>query len=178
MQELLSLVATPQAPKDANADWNKVEGDLGLRLPEDYKHFITHYGRGTLCNVLWFASPFNCLDPPTRRAVSAREYWTSWAGIYNDWGRTKREVTRPVYPEIPGLFPFGIYGDTDVLSWYTVGEPQQWEVLYFDRQGRFLEVKGLGFLDFVLAALNGSVPLPDDVFGKDMLDQPRIYTPD
>src|SRR5262249_10794441 len=112
IQELLSLVPPAPEPKDAKGDWNKVEGDLGLALPEDYKQFITHYGRGTLCNLFWFASPFNCVDPPTRRPVSAREYWTSWAGIYNDWGKTKRDIPFPVYPTIPGLFPWGIYGDT------------------------------------------------------------------
>ena len=183
MQELLSLVPPPEEPKDAKGDWNKVEGDLGLGLPEDYKQFITHYGRGTLCNLFWFASPFNCVDPTicvgpkAGRPVSAREYWTFWAGIYNDWGKTERNIPFPVYPTTPGLFPWGIYGDTDVLSWYTLGEPQQWEILYLDRQSRFLELKGLGFLGFLLAALKGTVPLPDDAFGKDMLDQPRVYTP-
>ena len=35
--KLLSHISPPSRPLNADGDWNEIEGDLGLTLPEDYK---------------------------------------------------------------------------------------------------------------------------------------------
>jgi hypothetical protein len=41
----------------------------------------------------------------------------------------------------------------------------------------FIKVPGLGFAEFLVAALKGAVPLPERVFDKQVMSQPRAYEP-
>jgi hypothetical protein len=47
--ELRRLVPPPAHPDGADGDWAACERELQLRLPEDYKEFISAYGSGTIC---------------------------------------------------------------------------------------------------------------------------------
>ena len=41
LDELVSMVPPPKVATCASGDWLKAEADLGLKLPSDYKSFIT-----------------------------------------------------------------------------------------------------------------------------------------
>jgi hypothetical protein len=174
IEELRRLVPPPAAPNGAAGDWAACEQELQLRLPEDYKEFISTYGSGTLCGLFEISSPFSS---PLLWKTNVRDWWMRWAGIYDCWGEVPRVLPYPRYPAVPGLLPWATYGDVDVLSWYTLGEPQQWCVVYDDWEEGFIEVPGLGFAGFLVAALRGTVPLPERIFGKHVLGEPRGYEP-
>jgi hypothetical protein len=174
VEELRRLVPPPPAPNGADGDWAACERELQLRLPEDYKEFISAYGSGTLCRLFAISSPFSS---PMLWKTNVRDWWVKWAGIYDCWGDEDRVLPYPRYPDVPGLLPWATYGDVDVLSWYTAGEPNQWYVIYDDHYEGFAEVPGFGFADFLVAALKGAVPLPERVFDKEVMGQPKIYQP-
>jgi hypothetical protein len=167
--ELRRLVPPPDIRNRADGDWAACEKELQLRLPVDYKEFISTYGSGTLCSLFAISSPFETPRP--------REWWTKWAGIYDCWGDVPRALSYPRYPAVPGLLPWGTYGDVDVLSWFTDGEPHEWRIVYDDREEGFFEIPKLGFAEFLLAALKETVPLPKSVFSKELLDLPSVFKP-
>jgi hypothetical protein len=178
VEELRRLVCPPAQPKDAKGDWATCERELGLRLPEDYKDFITAYGRGTLCTLFNIPSPFTPAWPWTKGPISRKEWWAWWAGIYEDWGKTPRAMPYQPYPAVPGLLPWAIYGDLDVLSWYTAGEPDQWHIVYLHPIEGFWEIPiPQGFAEFLVAALKGTAPLPERTLGRDVLEMPYEFQP-
>jgi hypothetical protein len=170
---LRHLVPPPTRPVDAEGDWIACEVELGLQLPLDYKNYISTYGRG-YCSAFDIPSPFTKVRPWKTAPKSPREWWVEWVGIYDDWGKTPRKIPYPVYPDVPGLLPWAIYGDVDVLSWYTRGAPGQWPLVYLGREEGFLEIPRMGFTDFLVAALEGTAPLPASVLAPDL---PRVFTP-
>ena len=177
MQELLVRVPPPAKPNNASGDWKQVEESLGMVLPDDYKEFINSYGSGTLCSLFSIPSPFNIIRFSTKERISPREYWLSWVEIYQDWEQAGRQIAYPVYPSTPGLFPCGRYGDVDILNWFTVGEASQWHIVFFSREHSLAEIRGFGFATFLLAALKGTVPLPEKVLGKHVMDMPSVFEP-
>jgi hypothetical protein len=153
--ELRRLVPPPDEAHNAIGDWAACERELGHPLPDDYKEFISAYGSGILCALFDIPSPFSLTQ---LGKVAPREWWVQWAGIYDASGETPTELPYPAYPSIPGLLPWGLYGDVNVLSWYTGGDPSRWHVVYQHREDGFFEVPGMGFAAFLVAALNGTVP--------------------
>jgi hypothetical protein len=175
LSELSKLVPPPAEPKDSKGDWVRIEHDLGLTLPDDYKGYIELYGSGVLCSFFSIRSPF-MLERQYR--VSPREAWIAWAEFFRDWGReTHQEVPFPVYPEIPGLLPWGTYGDVDSVGWLTDKPSNEWHIVYLNQHDGFFELHELGFTQFLVAALKGKVPLPDSVFGKHILEEPYVFQP-
>jgi hypothetical protein len=172
--DLIRVVPPPKMPLAASGDWSEVEREMGLVFPNDYKEFIANYGAGAFCSYLLIHSPFLFKVPPWTEIVSPKVGWTWWSGIYSDWDPSSPKLKFGVYPEVPGLLPCGLYGDIDVLGWLTDEQPDKWYVVYFSRQGLF-ELKGIGFLDFLLGSLEGKIPLPASVFGKEIQKAPRIY---
>src|SRR5437763_524789 len=144
VEELRRLVPPPAAPNGADGDWAACERELQLRLPEDYKEFISTYGSGTLCRLFEISSPFSS---PLLWKTGVR-----WAGIYDCFGEIPRVLPYPRYPAVPGLLPWATYGDVNVLSWYTAGETHEWRVVYDERHDGFFEVPDLGFAEFLVAA--------------------------
>jgi hypothetical protein len=100
--ELRCLVPPPAHPDGADGDWTACERELQLRLPDDYKEFISAYGSGTLCRSFEILSPF---DSPQRWRTTVRGWWVNWARIYDCWGEFPRDLPYPPYPAVPGLLP-------------------------------------------------------------------------
>ncbi len=175
LQELARLVPPPAEPKHAKGDWKSLEQDMGLVLPGDYEEYIELYGSGTMCAYFAIDSPFSLAS---HYKVTTREGWLKWTGIYHCWGEEpESEVPFPLYPKVPGLLPWGIYGDVDVLGWLTDTDPTCWHIVYMDREKGFFDLPGVGFLAFLLAAIKGEAPLPESVLGKHVLSVPHVFKP-
>jgi hypothetical protein len=176
LEELVKLVPPPAEPRNAQGDWDQIQQNLGLVLPADYKEYVELYGSGVLCSFFSIHSPF-ALE--RQYGVSTRQAWSARAEIFRDWGEeTHQEVPFPIYPEPTGLLPWGTYGDVDVLGWRTGVVPDRWFIVYLDHWDGFFELREMGFLRFLVAAIKGEVPLPDNVFGKDiLLAEPRRFRP-
>ena len=144
LDELLAVLVPPERPFRATGNWELVESEIGLKLPADYKAYLAAYGGG-LVNSISIPSPFDVSN-------DVRNWWERWAAEYVD-------VPYPVFPEPGGLLPFGRVGGMDNLNWLTVGEPDQWPFVYYDRERGFFEIKGLSAVAFVLEAVTQRSPL-------------------
>jgi hypothetical protein len=151
LDELLTVLPPPKRPLHNQGDWVAVEAAIGLRLPEDYKAFITAYGRGTINNCLEIESPFGTKP-------NVRDWWVNWAAFY-ECVTEYEPLPYPVYPQPGGLLPFGTLGDVNILNWHTVGESESWPFVYYDRAEGFFEIKGLTAVEFVLEAVTRRSPL-------------------
>ena len=50
------LQQPPMIPR--TYQWDQIEAELHVRLPDDYKQLIETYGCGSINEFLWFLSPF------------------------------------------------------------------------------------------------------------------------
>src|SRR5262245_34542462 len=46
LDKLIASIPPPQRPSGVSGSWDVVEHDLGLKLPDDYKRFVSTYGTG------------------------------------------------------------------------------------------------------------------------------------
>ena len=162
IDELRLVLPPPARPMNCTGDWAAVEHAIGLRLPSDYKTFISIYGSGMINGCLDVQSPFGI-------KTDAREWWLNWVDVYACDAKF-RPISYPIFPEPGGLLPFGTLGDMDILNWRTVGESDQWPFVYYHRTEGFFEIGGLTAVDFVLEAVTRRSPLlarlrTDSVFG-------------
>jgi hypothetical protein len=97
----------------AHGNWEALEAAMGLRLPTDYKAYITAYGSGMVNNCLDIPSPL-------RPGEDVRRWWTNWAEFYPDVAEYVH-TPYPVFPQPGGLLPFGTLRDVDILNWLTIG---------------------------------------------------------
>jgi uncharacterized protein (TIGR02996 family) len=151
LDELRLVLPPPKRRLHADGDWGEVEAALGLRLPADYKAFIGTYGSGTI-GPLEFVSPLGV-------GADVRRWWANWAAFYPDIAEYGEEIPYPVFPQLGGLLPFGTLGSVDILNWLTLGEPDCWPFVYYDRDEGLFEVKGLSAVEFVLEAVTQQSPL-------------------
>jgi SMI1-KNR4 cell-wall len=149
IEALLALV--PSTPLDDDDwpgiqyDWNIVEDELGMALPDDYQEFIECYGFVRLDDFLMVYSPFaprgpgNLLD---QLSLDLDAYRTA---------RTGREAEMPLapLPEPGGLLPLGRTDNGDQLFWLTVGTPNAWPIILIaegDRRHERIEMSITRFL--------------------------------
>jgi SMI1-KNR4 cell-wall len=56
LKRLLPLpVSVKESPNES--DWDKIENKLNLKLPQDFKGFITNYGTGSVADEHFFFNP-------------------------------------------------------------------------------------------------------------------------
>jgi hypothetical protein len=131
-----------------------VESELGTRLPDDYKEFITTYGSGTIGELrVWVFDPF-AADPMHRLNAQAeaifRAYRTLTHGGY--------ELPYPLFPESDGLLPCGSTGNGDYLHWRTKGTPNRWTVVVWQcAEVEFQDLAPRGLVAFLADLVAGKI---------------------
>lgn len=151
LDELTAILSPPTRPRhgDSPRDWEAVEEELGLQLPEDYKQFVDLYGVGVVED-----------DTTEIRIKSPRD--KSGYDQLLDIGRARAESVletedpeeRPysVHPQIPGLLPIATDVNGYTLFLFTRGEPEEWPVTILSESGDFEEHPG-PFTAFLLGVL-------------------------
>jgi hypothetical protein len=102
-----------------------IEDRLGLRLPTDYKQLCCTYGVGDWLRFLDHVNPL---------AYATFEEYLADITVQLDAERSMREkfpeyVPFALYPEVGGLFFWGITENGDQLYWLTQGEPDIWPII-------------------------------------------------
>lgn len=93
--------------------WKKVENEIGICFPEDYKMFIDSYGSGEINEFLWILSPFsknenlNCIN----RFKVMKESYYSMKEEFPEY------FLLNFFDGKNGLFPWGITENGDELFW-------------------------------------------------------------
>jgi len=162
--DLTALVAPPNSPTEVpkHPDWDIVEGELALSLPSDYKDFVTQYGSGLLGNFIRVFNPFAsseylALVPCVQRISKIRSESKTTEG--------DEEVPYGIYPNSPGIVPWGNDENGNTLYWLTDGSPENWPIVVGEGRGRRWEQFALPMTTFLAKALKGDAKCniwPDD----------------
>jgi hypothetical protein len=124
------------------AEFHRVEDELRLELPTDYKRLIIAYGDGNWQNFWRLLNPFS-----PNRYINL--LWQSIQESESDTNRVWAErVTREefpsehpyphIYPEPGGILPWVGTDNGGTFWWITKGAPDTWQTIY-DPDGRSLE---------------------------------------
>jgi hypothetical protein len=143
IEELLCAVRLPPESVDVG-DVEKeqlVEQQLGIQLPSDYKHFWRRYGAGEFYD-------------PDRLTV---RIWNPFSEHHSDHLSTEcdhlraweEEVPYRVYPEVPGLLPWGSDDNGYTLYWLTDGPPDKWPVLFRSPHEAYFEQFDLSMTSYL-----------------------------
>jgi hypothetical protein len=168
MDGLRNLIAPPadlQETGDLKA-WEKIEAQLGLQLPLDYKAFINLYGSGSFDGFLMVYNPF-----------SQNEYLNLFFALdtLHEADQQTRRMGDPtwtavwpfeLYPAVGGLLPWGFttqLGQT--FFWQIKGPPESWETIFYNLRNGEYEVWKYQLTEFLYRLLTrkiASVLLPED----------------
>jgi hypothetical protein len=138
LEALGLIVPPPAAPAETGsaAEWKRVERELQLSLPADYKGLIARYGSGGFGDFLYPLNPFvankhgNLLQRAEVILAAERS-----SGMWRHHG-----VPFSLYPDKGGLFPWGVTDNGDTLYWYTHGPADWWPVVAWEGRGFRFEV--------------------------------------
>lgn len=150
--ELTRLVKPPSTPVEPGslALWEAVQSDLGLRLPNDYYEYGVTYGLGSMCNGFMVIA--NWGSPNYRAFISHESKLIRLAGT-----SPMKQVS--VYPETPGLFPWGKDENGSSLCWLTTGEPANWPIVIQSREGEEYKYQ-LSMTDFLVNIFLNQISCP------------------
>ncbi|WP_088253407.1 SMI1/KNR4 family protein [Fimbriiglobus ruber] len=135
------------------AEWTRVERELGIRLPSDYKCLIDSYGSGSFGDFLYPLTPFAVSEYGNflKRAKAILEAERS-SGMWRDQG-----VPFSLYPDTSGLFPWAVTDNGNTLYWYTHGPADHWPVVVQEGRGFRFEVFQRTAAGFVRLWLTGQL---------------------
>jgi hypothetical protein len=132
ISELLKVVPAPSTPIEAGRlqDVPQLLAQTGLRLPDDLLQFGMHYGSGKFGGSIEIYNPF---------ALRYLSIVNSLASTYRSLKETEGDDYIPfaVFPDTPGLFPWGNGVEGERFFWFTEGEPDSWPIVLFSHSGEF-----------------------------------------
>jgi hypothetical protein len=161
LRSLLQALPVPRSPVMNTVDWPRVERDLGLELPPDYREFIATYGNGTIAaflNVFHPTTPNEFVNLATQARVRAE--------AVRDFG----------YPEeARQLFAWGCTDNGDVCFWRMVGPSARWPVVVHESRLGSVEEFAMTMSEFLAATIRGEVVV--DAFTEDFPGDAELFTP-
>ncbi|MCZ4123102.1 SMI1/KNR4 family protein [Streptomyces sp. H39-S7] len=171
IENLTSVCPPPEDPPRIRPDWNQVEGDLGFRLPADYRQLIETYGPGSFDGFLHVFQPAS----PHRPLDLAHQIDTSVAALRTLRDDFSEEV--PFRLEQPyEILTFAVTDNGDQCYWLRTGDdPDQWTVLVNEARGpEWFPFDG-NATAFLAATLSRRITVP--VFPDDFPTDPPMFAP-
>jgi SUKH superfamily protein len=153
--QLKQLITPPPRPLEAGslAEWSAVEQKLGLSLPVEYRDFILTYGTGQFANFYLIYNPFSvsewvnlhaCVE---RVCKMEREFKREWPEM----------VPYKIFPDGPGLLPWGSDDNGNYYYWLTEGPADSWQVVSNESRGEGFREYGRCMTDFLCGILTGEI---------------------
>jgi hypothetical protein len=167
-----ALVPPPSRPCELGdiKNWPAVEEKLSLSLPTDYRDFVLTYGTGLFARFYIIYNPFStsewsnleiCVE---RLCSQEREFKRDWPD----------RVPFPIYPECPGLLPWGGDENGNYYYWLTDGRPDSWQVVSDEVRGEGFREYGRCMTDFLCDVMTGKI---EALAGDYPKDEDRIFEP-
>jgi hypothetical protein len=119
IEELLALVPPPAKPIDGTGDWTVSETEFGIVFPVDFKELIRRYGTGCFYGSLGVANPLKKWGRDLIRDDLSRYRELSEACEYN----------LKLFPEKPGLLPWGSDSNGHLYCYWTQGPSDSWSLV-------------------------------------------------
>ena len=170
VDRLKAIVPPPQRPFEVEGldRWRAVELKLGVTLPVDYRDFIFGYGSGLFARFYGIYSPFAASEW-TNLLTSVERVCRGLGQIKRDW---PEQVPYLIYPDCPGLLPWGRDENGNDYYWLTKGPPNTWQVVSDEVRGEGLRHHECNMTDFLSDILTGEIPA---LAGDYPHDQDRIF---
>ena len=128
LENLKRVLGPPEHPANTGNEeaWSGVESRLGVRLPDDYKAFVSMYGSGVIDDFLYVAVPFGG-DPFYNLEQLVRLY----AKIDGDLRSLGLPFRYLIYPKPGGLLPWAKTANGDRCYWRTAPRrsADEWTVI-------------------------------------------------
>ena len=173
-EKLIKLIPPPANPLEVGnmEEWGKIEEELKLKLPEDYKRIVCTYGTGYWMEFLWVLNPF-----------SKGEYFNLQEQIRSQLDAEREikkeypeEIPFPIYPEEGGLLPWAMTDNGDRLYWLTSGLPEQWATIIYESRGPEYDKRKSSCSEILLRWVTGKIKIK--VFPEDFnYDTENVFVP-
>ena len=170
MNKTLLQILPPPNISPRTHQWNQVETELHVCLPDDYKQLIETYGCGSINEFLWFLSPFvenEWLNLNKRfkflkdAHLLSKEVLPQYTPPYN------------FYDGETGLFPWAFTDNGDVLYWNfgaTSGE-----VVVINSRNWEYDAYQMDISDFLVLLLENK--LESKIFPPDFVREENYFSP-
>jgi hypothetical protein len=156
IHDLTSLVEPPTTPREVpkRSDWKRAEKYFGTALPQDYQEFVTTYGTGVLGHFLVVCNPFS-----QDKGFALPEFVDRVCKNLKDLKNTEGDSQVPfgIFPERPGLFPWGGDENGNGLYWLTEGEPDAWPCVLGEGRGPRWERYEMTMTAFLAGVFRGEI---------------------
>jgi hypothetical protein len=179
VEEIMAVVRPPEKPDEVEDEnsWAFIERELGITLPSDYREFIFRFGSGVLC---YHFRVFN---------VFSKDQYIGLPGVHRvceNLRAFKKEegdeyIPYAIFPERPGILPWGNDCNGNEYYWFTQGGPEEWTVVKSERGGPLWKEFGYTMTTFLAKALkrevgglwSGKFPLPQHLIFEKYTDSAK-----
>jgi hypothetical protein len=170
-KRLTTMVPAPEEPFEAGDpdSFTRVEVELGLELPEDYKQLVQTYGRGQWQGFWYLLNPFTENEFTNLVIQCQNRRPKKWSML--DAERAIREAAgaypHPIYPEVGGILPWALTDNGGRFFWLTKGHPEKWPTVYYADRSPEFEVYRMPCMELLYKAVSGELPIFEGPFGKE-----------
>jgi hypothetical protein len=150
-KELEALLPVPETPVElpGEGDWGRIEAQF-TRLPDDFKHFIDHYGTGVIgSGYITIFNPF-AQDPYLNLVHQAGIVAAAFRQLNE---RYPDQYKMSFFPTEGGFLPFGVNVDGAYLVWSTEGDPNDWPVVVIGPRSPRTQEFHMGFVPWFVNLL-------------------------
>ncbi|MFD4689392.1 histone-like nucleoid-structuring protein Lsr2 [Streptomyces sp. NPDC058463] len=171
MTGLNDLTRICPPPDQATAiHWDRIEADLGMPLPQDYKELADRYGPGTFNDYLRFFHPHGVTHYVTLTGPAPGRIRAQLRKDYD-------QDTHPVPYEPDTLFACGATDNGEYLFWITdpATEPDLWHIAVNEARGPGWFTYEGNATAFLVAVLGRQPQVP--LFPPSFAEGPAYFTP-
>ena len=152
LPSLAQIAHPPTKPSETGSPktWKKIEQQLGISLPDDYKNLIDHYGTGAFNDFIRPYNPFASKED--QNLFQMLEILHQADSKTQKMADPAWTVVRPfeLYPAIKGLLPWGNAGDLGLALFWQIGnQPQNWPTIFYDLSTGEYETWKMPMTDFL-----------------------------
>ncbi|MER5966558.1 SMI1/KNR4 family protein [Streptomyces sp. NPDC002057] len=149
------IIGPPRRNGDVDRDWTDFEQRISLRLPADYKNFISVYGSGCLNNQFLLFHPKGDLENGLNIDLLLRSAYSAYSTLAE---RSPELKPFPLHPERGGCIAIGRSHGGNYLFLSPPGpECSRWRVVV--EMGEWVTFD-MSFTEFLWKALNDEIYLP------------------
>lgn len=156
ISDLTATVPAPDEPAYTAPDWQRLEGELGMRLPEDYKQATAIYGDGCFGDFIHLYQPTST-NPDHDLLHRRRTDLDALRVLQRDF-----DIDVPYRLDEPAeLLPVGLSDNGDVIYWHIHNpeDPDGWTIVVNDsREPEWSTFPG-GITQFLAEVLTGETKI-------------------
>jgi hypothetical protein len=172
LKRLVEMVPPPAAPFEAGqaADFAQVEAQVGLKLPEDYKHLVLTYGSGQWQQFWIVLNPFAANEYINLLVQCQTRRPKRWSMLDAERGVRESDPNRyphAIYPEAGGILPWACTDNGGRFFWLAKGTPGMWPTVYYADRSPSFELYEMSCVEILYGAVSGELPIFQGPLGED-----------